>query len=469
MVFSQNYTLFLDGQNITNLVSNLTVEIAQSSIHNSISFSSISEELYLMSSPALLEGLPRLLLEIEDVSMSFLLEERSGQTTLSYWGRDLTAQNSAPWVSTQQLILNEWRQAKEVCESLLIVGVLNWEIMDWLLPPTLDITGTPLEIIQTIISEIGAILRAQNDGSITVRYKYPILPTELPFSTSFLEYPPDLVVGASQTFTIGEHYNRVSVYGDTKEKQAPILELEETNLLQTENCHVNVYWYEEAPEITNQSDISTFITDGSLVPLERGYKSFEEFVVFEDGEGRVNYPIFSISSVVWIGTPSIISDDSWGKYRCEITIEDSTAYKIAKITYLSEYFRYLLTGHNVEMLIGSWGVSNTFNKSILVATPMIAKDIDGNLINKEGEEIVVNYLTNSSCLVKCGLNWIIENKYNVIKITFESPYRKECKDGQVIWVDLERVDIGFYYVVKSNIVVLGAKFCNQIEVIKWEV
>jgi len=342
-----------------------------------------------------------------------------------------------------------------------------------MLPTTFETTGTPVEVISNIVSEIGAIVRAQDDGSFLVRYPYPTRPCDLPTTVQnpIIEYPPSLVTNMTYQESVGEHYNIVTISCDTNDKEAPVLVLEDsedgTELLIGETAYVRVFWFEEAPEISQASEIWTFITDGTLVEDSLNYEEFTEYVTFSDGIGSTQYPIYDITSVSWLGKPGVI--DSWDQFSQAISLISTDDYKIAEITYTSQYYRYKVTNSNVIMLIASWAIRSSFNASLKIITPMIARDINRNLIDREGDDIVLNYLTEKSALVKRGENWIDQNKYNYTTVSLESPYKNEALDGKVVWLDADRIIAGNYHVSKADITMSGAKVVNNLEVVQWEV
>lgn len=474
--FSQDYNVFLDGENINKYIKgDLKITYTQTSIHNSITFSSISEELFIKADPSYFNGEVRIEVQIGSRVMYFLLEERSGSMdgTIEYWGRDGTARDSSPWASPTYVLLDEWRSAKEVCESLPLFCAINWEIQDWLLPTNFEASGTPMDIIQTIVSEIGALIRAQDDGSLTIRHPYPVRPVDLVdyYSADPIEYPPHLISNLSYDETVGAKYNIVTVSCDTKDKEAPTLALEDLEsggdrIVGTDSV-VRVYWNEEPPEITNKSEIWNFSTDGNIELINVQYEEHSEFITFADGVGSVQFPIYELLSVRWIGKSSSV--ESCKQYSKEIILSNILDYKIAEVTYKTEFCRYKIFDHDVEMLLASWTINSSFNWAERIITPPIAKDQFRNLVDREGEDIVVNYLTDKTALIKRGENWIDQNKRDYITISLDSPYKDDIVDGKPVWLDADRIIAGYYHVIAADIVINGAKVVNSIQGVRWEV
>lgn len=465
------YNMYLDGEEIIHLTKgDISVSMGQDSVHNSISFSSVSEELYHKADPSFKEGEFRIELHVGSRIMYFLLEERSGSMKgdVSYWGRDITARESDPWSGTLSIELDEWKSAKELCESLPAFSVVNWTIQDWMLPDTFEASGNPISIIQSIVSEIGAIVRAQDDGSLLVRHPYPVRPVYLPFATAHVEYFPGSVVNMSYQDSVGEHYNIVTVECDTRDKKAPVVELEElSNRPIGMDSYVRVYWFEELPEVSHKSTIWDYATAGDIIKKEEGISEHEEVITFSDGKGSTKYPMYELIDITWIGKTSTLT--YWQQYSTELTIGDDVNYKIATVKYRSRYFRYLVTNHYVEQLIAVWSIDSSFNWILKVITAPIAKDKNGVIVDKQGKDIVLNYLTDKTALVKCGENWIDKNKYNYITVTLSPPFNEDALDGRIAWIDADRLIAGNYHILKSDIVISGPKVVNNLQVIIWEV
>jgi len=463
--YSYDVKVYLDGINISSMVSSdITIEKDQRNIHNSISFSSISEVLFNKANPSILEGQIRIEVQIDSSVMYFLLEERSftSDGTVSYWGRDATARDNSPWSNSMNVILYEWQSAKDLVESLVDYSAIDWEIFDWQLPNTFEATGTPVEIISIIASEIGAIVRAQDDGSLCIRYPYPIRPVDIKTSQSVYSYSSDIVYGESFSEENGDWYNQVTVTADTNDKTAPQLELEDVvdgeRIIGT-TSYVRAFYYEdpeEAPSITSQD-----ITDGFITFIKKDVEEITEIITFSNGSGSSSYPLKTRKSVSWLGRENTIL--TWNEYSTDITLETED-YCLAEITYDSEYHRYKASGHNVEELLTIFEIESTYYSSILVKTDSIA-----SIGDKEGDEITTSYLTEEFALVKRGENWIDDNKYNIKIISFNSSYISTVKDGDVIWLDIGKIPSGNYQVISNGIIINGPKVINNMTVKQWEV
>ena len=64
--------------------------------------------------------------------------------------------------------------ASDLVQDFASVSVVDWDsgCEDWLVPDTFSFVGVPIDAIASIAQEIGAIVRAQDDGSILIKKKF---------------------------------------------------------------------------------------------------------------------------------------------------------------------------------------------------------------------------------------------------------------------------------------------------------
>jgi len=461
---SIDYKIYLDGTDISSLISSeITIEKNQSNIHNAISFSSISQDLFDKADPSNLQGEMRIEVHIGNSVMFFLLEERTHtfEGTVSYWGRDITAKESSPWASSVSVSLSEWTSAKDLCESLVVYTVINWDILDWMLPDNYESTGTPIEIIQEIVSEIGAIIRANDDGSLYIRYPFPVRPVDVKIASSIHSYSSAMVYGVDYSEEKKEGYNIVTVTADTNDKVAPILEVEDTigdSRIIGEETYIRAFYYEDPsiePSVLIQDQ-----TDGSITFLNKDNYEVTEIITFINGYGSSSYPILgTLKEISWLGRGSAIL--TWDQYSTDIILENEDTC-LAEITYDSEYYRYKVSEHSVEELLIIFEIQSTFLSSVQVITAPIDSD-------KEGDEITTSLLTSQATLIKRGEIWIDSNKYDNEIITFESPFLEDINDGSIVWFETDRITPGNYQIMDSSISISGPKVVNKMEIKKWQI
>ena len=175
--------IYLDGRKINDLVTDVTIDYSSSSFHNTISFNSLRTELYGLADPLYLKGQSRIEVQItEGVTtrvLYFLVEERSGsKKDFSVWGRDITARENKPYSEEALTSISSPQLASSIAAGMLTYSALTWEAHDYLVYEW-EYVGVPIEGVKELASEIGAIVRAEDDGSITVRPKKKVRPCVL--------------------------------------------------------------------------------------------------------------------------------------------------------------------------------------------------------------------------------------------------------------------------------------------------
>lgn len=466
---------FIDGFDLNkHIVSGtITISQSQSSIHNDVTITSLSNELFEFADPLIMPGTPRIELHIGNRVFFFLVEERSrnldsGEITI--WGRDQTARDSEPWSSEISFLFEEGQSASEFAQSVTTYSAVDWDILDWVLPEGYEVSGTPVQIISQIASEIGAIVRAQDDGSLLVRSKYPVAPIDLPNAETDLVYTDNIISNFTTKKSVGSHYNTVTVQSDYGEAWVPQIEVEDmpddVERSKGTDSYLRVFWDTDNPSLEN-----TYVTSGNITELGVFTESFKEVIVFELGVGSTTYPVYEIESINWYGDIATVDENEFTKYSKDIILTDNTIYRIAEVTYTIEYSRYLLSDHNVDELLAVFYFEDALTVNVTVVTTPISEDLEsGEVVDKAGDFITTTALTSQSAVVELGLSWIVDNKYDMQEQSFDSPFNSLVSDGSVIWIDSNQLENKCNsHVMSATITVSGPKVINSLEVIKWMV
>jgi hypothetical protein len=470
-------SIYLDGMDIQRFVGEKTVQFLfnQSNVHNEVLVSSISEELFNYGDPAINRGEPRLEFHIGGRVLYFLIEQREGSAEqFTLWGRDQTARDNTPWAESKSIYLEEATPASSVAASLTDYSVVDWQLYDLVLPVGYEVEGTPIEIVSEIASELGGVLRAQDDGSLLARPKFPVRPCDLDTAVPEIDFRPDLVVDFEHSKTVGDQYNRVTIQSQSVDGLLPMIEVEQIegtrDRIMGDTSYIRLYW-EGTP---GTPDIeSTYTTDGTITkitgPLADGAhaEDYTETIEFENGVAETQYPIKNLKEVAWIGDTGTIEE--WLPYEKSIRLDDPDAFRVATVTYDTEFHRYRLEGHNVLKLMAAFFFDSFPTVNVSVVTSQVAKNADGELIDKEGETIETAILDETGAILK-GEAWIDANKHDSLRHVFKTPYQEAIKDGVVCWLDCDRVGIPGNYLIESVAIVLsGALKYNTVEAVRWQV
>lgn len=436
----------------------ITITYDEGNVHNSLSFSSSDPNLYAWCNPLTLYGEPRIEVHIGTRVLQFIIVERNGEdVNFSVEAISVSAKEDE-FAEDITFTMDEPQMASVIAASLTNYCPVVWECGDWLVPKTFTFSGKPLDGIQQLASEIGAIVRCQDDGSLLVRKRRPVRPVNLPITPANVTYEDNTLLSLSHSEELASGYNAVDVYGFVDERALPELRIEEFSdghsAVVGETVVVQIYWSGITPNV-----LSTFVTDGSIEVLDGGNfttKTLKERVEFKEGKATVSSPIKEMLAHEWIGTAG--GTITFEQNYKELELEDSTTdgFGIADVKYTTEYQRYRVYNHNVEMLIAAFFLNETNSIYASVRTadePVYAPDVSAPL------------LTNTAAAVERGTAEIDNWKYRKSLLSIEVPYNDLAIDGNIAYIDDPHIQhIGNYHIKSASIVIDGPKRTNQLTV-----
>ena len=465
-VYSSNTSgIYLDGRNISKFVSQCTISRNQSSICNSVSISSNSEELFLISSPFELQGESRIEIHINSDVFYFLLESRSGDAksfTLS--GRDPSAKETETFQEEMEFSLTASTFASVLVADMAQEVVVDWDSSceDWMVPDTYSFVGYPIDAISSIAREIGAIVRAQDDGSLLVRRKYPVRPVNLPFTEADVSYDRKEMVELKKEETLRKLIDAVTVIKETDvDSFIPRMELEESSPIIGSTVHVRVYW-----SGNENTTFERYVTDGLVRSLGNFTRTIEdEIISFTNSKASTSYPITELSSVTWYGDEGTISIDEDGNLSIGETSDQ--LFRICSINYTTTYERLEVSASNVPYLLTVLFLDTLESSGI--SLDIILSDYAGTS-PIYGPDITSNYLYQEDSLKEVGQAYLDDVCYNYADITFQSPYNSESRDGKIIYINDAIIGKrGNYQIIGSDIIIQGPKIANNLTVRSWVV
>jgi len=453
---STSCSLSVDGKPVRHRILSANVDYSQDGVHNAITITSSDFDLYPLCDPGILYGEQRIELQIGTRVLYFLIEERSGDDRqFSVWGRSLSAREDTPHAAETGYTQDIAEKASDAAEGLLTTSVLDWEAPDWVLPEDFEFHGAPIEGVRQIAGAIGAVARSQDDGSITVRRRYPTRPVDLATASPDVSYSSETdVLEVGYRRIPGTGYNAVTVNGYSPEVFLPDLEVEETSPTQGEDVHVRAYWAGQIPV----TPPTTYVTAGSVTKLSDGTGEQTERVVFSGGVGELSYPPESVSSVSWIGANG--GTVSWEKHVKTIAIS-ATQPRLASVTYTARFSRYRLFDHDVPELVFTMVVSPGRDASVRVKM---------GLGDREALGINEPLLTDKSSCVERGRAFLDDSRYDAIEIDIVAPYQDAAVDGAVVSLDQADLSLtGNALIVSAGIEIQGLRIINRLKVRKWAV
>jgi len=444
------WDITLDGNSIGKRISNqLSIRMAQSEVHNSITFDSTDHDLFLLCDPSINKGQERLVFHIGSRKHRFLLEDRQGsEIDFTIWGRSLSALDEREFRSNIQYVYSTPRSAKDTVEAMLNTTV-SWGIIDWVLPENFTFNGVPVAGAQQIVQSVGGILRADDSGNITVRYKWDTRPIDIENIAPVATYDrKDTLIVVSAKELQGSGEGSVTVTGRTGDIPKPLLEVEESDPVIGNDVHVRAFWGNTpAPD-----SVDTYVTDGNVQDLGSVVGTYTDEVTFVEGVGSLPRPIHSYSSITWKGTSAAPITYTAG----DSEIFSSNLWGVAEITYTSVYHRYRLYGHSADKIIMALGLSGVVDSSITVKLPAGSSN--------EAKPIIDNLLTSDAAKVQRGTAFLDDNYYDMKNITVEAPYNEAVSDGSIVSVlDVDADVSGNFYVTTTEVVCSGPAVTNVLE------
>lgn len=457
---SVDYDIILDGVSIKDRITAAEIIITQRSIHNSFRIQSTDMQLFVQSDPRLEYGTTRISIIIGSRTLNFLLEDRSGKEyDFSIWGRSESALEDKPFAEEVSIALSEPTSAASVVHQMINTISIDWQCADWIIPAGFSFVGIPLEGVQRIAKQIGAVIRCLDNGTLVVRQKYQIRPINLSVEAPGVDYDRESnLIEFGIREDAGCQCNRITVIGYSGDVQTPDMEVEESCIAEGETCHVRAYW---SNGLLPKTSPSVFLTDGAFT--DEGLfteEIIEEVVEFKDGEAVVSKPIskLELTDVAWIG--SLGGVVSWIANTKNLSILNE-AFRLAYIKYTTTYRRYTLYGHDVTALMQ-------------VLTIPADVDILVELVQSPGDktasDLKAAWLSTESIATVAGTAWLDDNKYTKYVIAASAPYNSIAIDGMIAGIDDDVLSItGNCYLIEASIIISGAKVTNKLEFVQCQI
>lgn len=257
------------------------------------------------------------------------------------WGRSIAARTDAPFAADSAWDETTTPAATAADLALLIAAPtpLAWQAVNWVLPPTWSLSGTPAEALQQLAAAVGAVVQSTPAGGLTVVPRYSVRPVFMSAATPVAEITRETAIEFSAKQQHGKKWGSITVNGYDPSADLPDLEVEETDPAHGLPVHVKARW-----KRINPPPFSKFLTDGTARLVGSGIDPVEEQIVFEEGMATVRYPMRQLISFYWIGRDG---GDVWwlenGDSR-ELEMTDPQGFGVAMVSYTTGYQRFQLTG-----------------------------------------------------------------------------------------------------------------------------
>jgi hypothetical protein len=456
--------VYLDGRPITGWCASVTISRDQNSIFNDVTIVSRDAELWHRADPDVNSGESRIEIQIDSNTENFLLERREGSPSggFSLWGRDITARESDTYQSPTDYSLTAPTAASDIVADLAAVSAVDWDsdCEDFVCPDNYDFSGVPVDGIRLLAAEIGAIARAQSDGSLLIRNRYPVRPVDLDTTDADISYDQTELIALRREQVLGALFDAVIVSNNSDTVGAtPRLEVEEDSLTMGDVAHVRVFWSGR-----ENTTFSRYVTDG-LVVSEGNHTTTisDEIVEFADSKATTAYPVTSINRETWYGDSASISYTP-GSQKLTVGSDGDQLFRVCKMEYTTTYERLRITSANVPRLILALflDILDVAGREVAVVAS------DGGDSPEYGDPIMTQYLTTPSGLRQRGTAWLDGNHYDYVDVTFDAPWDVTAVDGAICYInDAEIGDRGNYQIMAAGTKISGPRIINQIRARRW--
>lgn len=442
--------IYLDGRPLSRRFVTAEFLYDENNVHNSLTLTSADPELFVWANPAILPGEPRLEVHVGARLIYFIIDTRPGERSdFTINAISVSAKEDGPLTEEIDFSMTEAMLASEVAAGLAVYCPVVWQAHDWVVPADFAFFGYPLDGIQMLAAEVGAVVRCQDDGSLLVRPRRPVRPIDMDVADAVVDYTHDVVISLSQTDQVASGYNAVEVTGRIEDVYIPELMLEtvEDGPYQGQVVYMRAYWAGN-PVIVD----SNYVTDGEIVSIGGGrfyYQDVEEIVEFQNGKASVDLPVYQLLGYAWIGDSG--GSVSWTRHGKDLIVPGG-GFRIARVKYRAQYQRYKISGHDVVRLIAVLFLNLVNEVRVLVRTaddPVWAPPISAPL------------LTDTAAAVARGMAEIDAWKYPKSVLSVECPHDDAVIDGVIVHINDDEIGHpGNHHVISNRVVFDGPKITN---------
>ena len=373
--YTHSVNIFLDGNNITDYIESWQISIDDESYVNSIIIDFADKSYFSNCNPLLDIGEKRIKITLDSNDYEFLLERRNlsrdpNVGSFSIWGRSLIAILDVPYAIpiTDKVVVEEdgvwycpdddsyvphiWqtqdRLASEIIENV-IGGDFNlvMEADDFIVKSETFVVSneTPIEIVNRLVSVIGAYVRTDFSDNVIVRYyRYDVTGTS---QVTFTDLEHILLLSERVSFPQG--YNRILIRGpvDPLTDQSIGLEIELDEVLND-----NKTTFEFGDDIwfkVYRSPFSVTYSIGSSLGTVVLINSDVQDIITRESSGfsgktlQTNKPINAVTSIERYDCSGLSSSEySFEQGYKIITSESTIEDEPVLISYISKYNLYKL-------------------------------------------------------------------------------------------------------------------------------
>lgn len=236
--------------------------------------------------------------------------------------------------------------AKSIVESLLDGFSIDWQILEWdILANRLSIEDADiLETVQKIVAAPGGVIESNPDGSLVVRYLYPISPPYyISTSADIISTTDRDIFNYNEQDKINDYFNKVRVSDVPADDYRDFIEyIEELSILKG-----FTYPFDQDAYITHTSSNAVMLNRlGVEYDVVGDTEEEREVIEIIKGQGQTRYPIFSIGSFTYLYNN--LGGVSFDLDGTTIYTSDTEGYSLVEVVYTTRYIKYDVSGGGVK-------------------------------------------------------------------------------------------------------------------------
>lgn len=415
-------SVYLNGKAINRQIREITLVMDRESLFDTVSLGSIDELLYadILS----IVGSEDSVIEVQykGTSWSFLVEDLSGnELSFTVWGRSIAAKSDTPFKESSDYVVETEILASSLAAILVPDLAITWNVIDWTIPVGWSTSGTPVQMLQDLANNIGAVVRMFPDGTgLYVDERYITRPITLPFGTAVEYFDREVeLISLTSSAILGTKVNSVTVYGYSLLDQYSVTLEADSCVVVGNNAEIKVY-----PAL---GGVGYVLKSSGGVPAYqyKGTSKHIETITFVGGKGSVQYPIVALESITWDGATPLGFDFDIG--QSEIVLTDDTVAAIGEVVYFTSYDVWAV-GHSGE------------GQLVVVYLPeegcgIVARVYFGEG-DREAEDLNRSALTSIEAAVAAGMAFLDNNSYTKLIRSIQVPC-SGVLDGDVVSIQSE--------------------------------
>lgn len=225
--------------------------------------------------------------------------------------------------------------AQTYAASLATGFTLHWDIHDWSIPAyRIQVEDAePLEVIKKIAEAAGGVLQSDKDGSLRVRYAFPVSPVVYDSTAEDITLSSNL-----ETFKITEEHELRLYYDKLDISDVADGEFQDSLVYDEEAGLLRAFLYPFDPNATVEHTSGSYISLSRIgVVTETIGQDEDEIIEIVEGVGNAKFPITSIITADYmednLGSVSFDPDTS--------EIRTATAgYSLVRLVYTTRSIQY---------------------------------------------------------------------------------------------------------------------------------